>query len=180
MVGLLVWMAWIAALEPPPEPPPEPAPEVCELQVLGLPVPAMSHHALGIDDEPGRPLRPTMTLLHRADPMHLRVLGPRFVGEQIVQPEQCEPGKVVKLQVVPLPASLSFGCAPERTTVVCRNCPASVGDRVHTAEEFPAVPMSDVSRELELLLRAPGFRPHVLRVTVYPGPNTVPIHLEPL
>jgi hypothetical protein len=109
MVGLLVWMAWMVAGEPPPEPPP---PDACELRIVGLPVSAMFHHALSIDDEPEQPLRASMTLPRRPHPMRLRVIGPRYTGQQLVQPEQCEPGDVVELQVGPQPASLSFGCAP--------------------------------------------------------------------
>jgi hypothetical protein len=176
MLGLLVWLV---ALVPVPAPDP-PSPVACEVEITGMPVSIMRHHRLvvGADDE--RPLVSHLTLEVGDEALRLRVLGLRYHGDRWVSRQDCEATPRVVLPVQPLPARVVFPCPPKGLTVACPGCPGEAGQRVYLAEELPPVDMESWSREVTLVLRAPGYHREALRVELHPGPNSVHVELEAL
>lgn len=172
MLGLMMWLASIAMVDPPPD--------GCEIEVVGMPVSVMPHHRLGVGTEQERPLASRMPIQLGEGSARLRVIGPRYRGERVVSAQECGPGAVVQLEVEPLPARIDFPCAPDGLTIACTNCADEVGARVYLPEDFPPLLMSSFSREVELLLRAPGFRRETRTVQLHPGPNRVHVQLRPL
>jgi len=176
MLGLLVWLA---ALVPESVPDP-PSPVTCDIEITGMPVSIMRHHRLvvGADDE--RPVDSHVTLEVGNEALRLRVLGLRYHGDRWVSRQECEATPRVQLPVVPLPARVVFPCPPKGLTVACPSCPGEAGQRVYLAEELPPVDMESWSREVTLVLRAPGYHREELRVELHPGPNSVHVELEAL
>lgn len=177
MLGL-IFLVWLAAKDPPP--PPVLAPVTCHIEITGMPVSIMRHHRLvvGADDE--RPLEPRMTLEVGDEALRVRVLGLRYHGDRWVSRQECEAAPRVVLPVQPLPARVVFPCPPRGLTVACPGCPGEASTRVYLAEELPPIDMDSWSREVTLLLRAPGFHRQELRVELHPGPNSVHVELDAL
>lgn len=158
----------------------EDPPDGCSIEVVGMPVAAMGHHRLDIGDEDDLELRPVVHLRTPTTPTRLRVVGPRYRGQRIVEPEQCRPDTTLRLEAEPLPATLAFPCAPEGLTVTCQGCPGLDEDQPHLGTDVPAVPMSSSYLDVELLLRAPNHRRRTIEVRLHPGPNVLRVKLEPL
>lgn len=172
MLGLMMWLALVSMGDPPSY--------ECDLEVIGIPVSVMHHHRLGVGEEEDRALARRMTLTLGERVTRLQVLGPRYRGERLVSAEDCGEGAIVRLSAEPLPARISFLCAPSRLTISCSECPGAAAERVYQAEDFPLVPMASFSLEIELLLRSPGYRPETVDVRLHPGANSVRVELEPL
>lgn len=171
MLGLLVWLASIAMVEP--------SSEGCQVEVVGMPVSVVPHHRLRVGAGEARPLSARTPLRLAEGTTRLQVLGPRYRGERQVSAQECREGAVIRFEVEPLPARVTFPCAPQELTIACTGCGAP-GDRVYLPEDFPPVPMTSFTREVELLLRAPGFRRQTRRVRLHPGPNPLHVQLVPL
>jgi hypothetical protein len=176
MLGLLVWLAMLGS-DPPPSPPSAVA---CEVEVTGMPVSLMRHHrvVVGADDE--RPLAQRLTLEVGDEALRVRVLGLRYHGDRWVSRQECAATSRVVLTVQPLPARVVFPCPPRGLTVACPSCPGEAGERIYLAEELPPVEMESWSREVTLVLRAPGYNRRELRVELHPGPNSVHVELDAL
>ena len=172
MLGLMLWLASMATGDPPSD--------GCMVEVVGMPVSVMHHHYLVVGKDEEHPVTTTIALRLSEGSTQLRVRGPRYHGQRGLDAAQCSGGARVEIQVDPLPARVAFPCAPVGMTVECSGCPDEVEPRVYLAEEFPPVPMSSFSREIEVLLRAPGFRHESRTIQLYPGPNSVQVQLEPL
>lgn len=174
MLGLLVWLA---ATSPGPPSPSPPGALACEVEITGMPVSIMRHHRLvvGADDE--RALAPRVPLELGDEALRLRVLGLRYHGDRWVSREDCAASRVV-MQVQPLPARVVFPCPPRGLTVACPGCPGEAGQRVYLAEELPPIEMASWSREVVLLLRAPGYHREERTVELHPGPNSVHVELQ--
>jgi hypothetical protein len=172
MLGLWVWLAATA--------PDASKAAVCELEITGMPVSVMRHHrvVVGADDE--RPLASVVLLELGDEGLQVRVLGPRYRGDRWVSRRECEAQGRMVMQVEPLPAKVVFACPPAGLTVACPGCPGEAGTRVYLAEDLPAIAMDAWSREVELLLRAPGYHRQERRLVLHPGPNSVHVELEPL
>ncbi|MCX4242926.1 hypothetical protein [Paraliomyxa miuraensis] len=173
MLGLLVWLALLQEEEPPPA--------RCTVDVVGMPVSVMSHHRLVVGDGDKRPLVSQLEVEVGGEALRLRVLGLRYRGERWISRQECEAtGAPLALTVEPLPAHVMFPCPPRGLTVECPLCPGEAGARVYLAEELPPIEMESWSREVDMLLRAPGFHRELQHVVLHPGPNTVHAELEPL
>lgn len=176
MVGLLVWLTMTLA-----EDPRGLGTTTCSVEVTGMPVPVMSHHRLVVGSDGARPLAPRFELQVGEEALRLRVLGLRYRGERWVSRQECEAaGRAVQMTVEPLPAHVVFPCPPVGLTVECPRCPGEAGARVFLAEELPPVEMDAWTREIEVLLRAPGYHREVRRLVLHPGPNTVHVTLQRL
>ncbi len=125
-----------------------------------------------------RPLTQRMDLKLEGRATQLRVVGPRYGGVRQIERGECIGGARVSLEAAPLPARMVFPCAPSGLTVVCTTCKEP--ERVYLAEDLPPIPMTSFSREVELLVRAPGFRRANRTVQLHPGSNTVRLDLEKL
>lgn len=146
-----------------------------------MPVSVMSHHRLVLGDEDERPLVTQVELEVGDEDLRLRVLGLRYHGERWVSRQECELAhEPLPLTVQPLPAGVVFPCPPKGLTATCPLCPGEAGARVYLAEELPPVEMESWSREIDVLLRAPGYHRQLVHVVLHPGPNTVHAELERL
>ena len=178
MLGLLVWLA--ALVPEPPDPSNPPSAVACELEITGMPVSIMRHHRLVVGADEERPLVPRVTLEVGDEALRLRVLGLRYHGDRWVSRQECEAAARVVLPVQPLPARVVFPCPPKGLTVQCPGCPGEAGQRVYLAEELPPVEMASWSREVTLVLRAPGYHREALEIELHPGPNSVHVELDAL
>jgi len=166
----MVWLASIMMGDPPSD--------GCTVELSGIPISVMRHHRLAIGTDDERPLAQRMDLRLEGRATQLRVTGPRYGGARRLEAGECSGGALVSLEAAPLPARLVFPCAPSGLTIVCTTCEES--ERVYLADELPPIPMTSFSREVELLVRAPGFRRANRKVSLHPGPNTVRLELERL
>lgn len=176
-------MVWLASTIPdPPADPPAVLPELvtCELEVTGMPVSVMRHHRLVVGAADERPLAEHVVLELGDETLRVRVLGLRYHGDRWVSRQECAVEHRVVLTVQPLPARVVFPCPPRGLTVTCSGCGGEAGARVYFAEELPPIAMDAWTREVELLLRAPGYRRQEQRVVLHPGPNSVHVDLDPL
>lgn len=172
MLGLLVWLTAML-----PEPPGTVA---CEIEITGMPVSVMRHHRLVVGASDERPLAARVALELGDVALRVRVLGLRYHGDRWVSRQECEVSRRVVMQVEPLPARVVFPCPPKGLTVACPGCAGEAGARVYLAEELPPIEMESWSREVELLLRAPGYHRQERSVVLHPGPNRVHVELEAL
>jgi serine/threonine-protein kinase len=111
--------------------------------------------------------------------------GPWRATKRITRPD-CAPGSSVTLSVKPKPAKLTFTGAPNDLAVTCEEgCPADLAglgaDRTAMADRFPQIPFDAESntRRVTLLLKHEDFKPKTVTTTLHPGPNKIPLELEP-
>ena len=154
-------------------------PSKCEVEVAGMPVSIMGHHQL-VAGHDRYPVQRRMPVHMIEDEMVLRVSGPRYSGALRVDRAQCRPGEVLRIDVKPLPARMSFPCAPPELTVECAQCPGHTKPLIRSAKAFPPLRMSSFTEQFEVVLRAPGYRRKTQMIRVHPGHNKIEVSLEPL
>ncbi len=169
------WLAWMVSAVGPPVPS---AGVHCEVEVVGMPVSVIRHHRLWVGTR-ARPLEPRMTIELPEQRTLVRVAGLRYRGERWLKADDCAQEGSLTLPVEPLPARVVFPCPPPGLTVTCTRCPGFAEDQVFLPEHFPTIEMDSFSQEIELLLRAPGFRRRTQPVSLHPGPNTLRVELDP-
>ncbi|MEM7159697.1 MAG: hypothetical protein AAF799_43050 [Myxococcota bacterium] len=144
-----------------------------------MPVSVMGHHDL-MAGYHQYPVERRVQVELDSDAKWLRVRGPRYAGSRRVEPGECRPGAVLRVDVKPKPARIDFPCAPPDLTVACTHCPGLSEPRIFTAKDFPPLRMSSFSETVEVVFRAPGYRKQTRTFRVHPGHNKVEVSLEPL
>ncbi len=174
MFGLSV-IGWALLAASPPAPP-----RACAVEVEGMPVAAMRHHRLEIGEGGRRPLSRRLEVPLVDERVQLRVIGPRYGGARWLSRADCAGDDPAKLVVAPRPATLVVGCPPKGMTIQCTDCPGVDEDALFLPKRFPAIAMSNHSRRVELVLRAPGYHVERRRFLLLPGPNELKVGLTPL
>jgi hypothetical protein len=148
-----------------------PATAGCRVQVEGLPVPQMRHHALRVGAR-----RYPVAAVVELDPVATAVelVGPRYAGRTSL--ETC--GEGVTLQATPRPAMLQLEELPPKAVLSCRGCPGLDPSDNFLPAHLPPMVMKRWAQQVTLWVRAPGFLPLETSVILHPGKNVFRLDLE--
>ena len=153
---------------------------VCDVEVTGMPVAALSHHEFTVGTGAPRVLTSRARVAIGDERTLIRVTGPRYTGARWLTPEDCASADVVTLAVTPRPAELHVPCLPGDLTLECVRCPGVREGDIFLAKRFPTIAMRTHSQAIEVILRAPGYRVERRRILLLPGRNELKVKLTPL
>jgi hypothetical protein len=157
---------------------PEPD-DTCEIEVEGLPGPARAHHRLELSGGYVRLANDGTRIKVGVEPITVKLVGPRYVGEVKLAAAECTGGRVVVLHARPRPAIVVFLAPASDMIVQCLDCAGEIGRRPWLADELPPIPVGHgASHRFEL--RAPGHRGQERKLWLIPGENRIEVELLPL
>jgi hypothetical protein len=116
------------------------------------------------------------------DSVKLNVEGKwRTDRPRTVTRQDCEAGPIT-IEVAPKPARVDFPDAPADAAITCLKCPRGIGKGPYTAGSFPTLPIAsnESSVTVRFKFQCEGYRDREVQEVLYPGPNDVRMHLQPL